>query len=86
MLKISVAPPITTSLAVCQCKMLFHRVFLNESMIIGVLLAADVYRPKYSATSPYIVGTIRNNEKFLWICAGIWAVRFFLTFECSQRM
>ncbi|KAF8193432.1 3-oxo-5-alpha-steroid 4-dehydrogenase-domain-containing protein [Pholiota molesta] len=42
-------------------------------LLSGVLLAADVYRPKYSATSPYIVGTIRNNEKFLWICAGIWA-------------
>ncbi|PPQ95445.1 hypothetical protein CVT26_008464 [Gymnopilus dilepis] len=39
----------------------------------GVLLALDIYRPKYSATSPYIVNTIRDNEHFLWICAGLWA-------------
>ncbi|KAF9483212.1 hypothetical protein BDN70DRAFT_874089 [Pholiota conissans] len=42
-------------------------------LLSGALLAADVYRPKFSATSPYIVGTIRNNEKFLWIGAGVWA-------------
>ncbi|KAJ3513520.1 hypothetical protein NLJ89_g2899 [Agrocybe chaxingu] len=42
-------------------------------ILAGVFLAFDIYRPKYSATSPYIVNTIRNNETFLWICAGIWA-------------
>ncbi|KAF8960058.1 3-oxo-5-alpha-steroid 4-dehydrogenase-domain-containing protein [Flammula alnicola] len=42
-------------------------------ILSGVLLAADVYRPKFSATSPYIVNTIRNNDRFLWICAGLWA-------------
>jgi len=40
----------------------------------GVLLAADMYRAKFSASSPYIVNTIRDNEKFLWICTGVWAV------------
>ncbi|KAF8903689.1 3-oxo-5-alpha-steroid 4-dehydrogenase-domain-containing protein [Gymnopilus junonius] len=39
----------------------------------GVLVALDVYRPKYSATSPFIVNTIRDNERFLWIGAGLWA-------------
>jgi len=39
----------------------------------GVLLAFDMYRAKFSASSPYIVNTIRDNETFLWICAGIWA-------------
>jgi very-long-chain enoyl-CoA reductase len=39
----------------------------------GLFLALDVYRPKYSTNSPYIVNTIRNNERFLWIGAGLWA-------------
>lgn len=39
----------------------------------GLFLALDVYRSKFSATSPYIVGTYRDNEKFLWVSAGIWA-------------
>ncbi|KJA25021.1 hypothetical protein HYPSUDRAFT_37922 [Hypholoma sublateritium FD-334 SS-4] len=42
-------------------------------LLSGVLLAADVYRPKFSATSTYIIGTVRSNDKFLWICAGLWA-------------
>ncbi|KAF5327471.1 hypothetical protein D9619_004640 [Psilocybe cf. subviscida] len=42
-------------------------------ILSGLLLAGDIYRPKFSATSPYIVGTIRNDERFLWIGAGIWA-------------
>lgn len=46
--------------------------------ITGLLLAFDVYRSKFSATSSYITGTFRNNEQFLWVCAGIWAVREFL--------
>ncbi|KAF9532708.1 3-oxo-5-alpha-steroid 4-dehydrogenase-domain-containing protein [Crepidotus variabilis] len=41
-------------------------------ILSGVLLAFDIYRPKYSATSPYILNTIRNDEQFLWICTGIW--------------
>ena len=40
----------------------------------GVFLALDIYRSKFSATSPYIVNTIRDNEQFLWICTGVWAV------------
>ncbi|KDR78648.1 hypothetical protein GALMADRAFT_223906 [Galerina marginata CBS 339.88] len=39
----------------------------------GIFLAVDVYRPKFSANSPYIVNTFRDNELFLWICAGLWA-------------
>jgi very-long-chain enoyl-CoA reductase len=54
----------------------WFNIFRNSAhyhMLAGLLLAGDVYRPKFSATSPYIVSTIRNNERFLWICAGIWA-------------
>ncbi|KAJ3562851.1 hypothetical protein NP233_g9323 [Leucocoprinus birnbaumii] len=42
-------------------------------IISGVLLAFDIYRPKYSATSPFIVDTYRNNQDFLYVAAGIWA-------------
>jgi len=42
-------------------------------ILSGVFLALDIYRSKFSATSPYIVNTIRNNEQFLWICTGVWA-------------
>ncbi|KAF9550179.1 hypothetical protein CPC08DRAFT_715327 [Agrocybe pediades] len=39
----------------------------------GVLFAADIYRPAFSATSPAIVNSIRSNEHFLWACTGLWA-------------
>ena len=47
---------------------------LHYHIFSGLLLALDVYRPKYSATSPYIVNTPRDNESVLWIGAGVWAV------------
>lgn len=49
------------------------RIVEDTNLLEGLLLAGDIYRPKFSATSPYIVGTIRNDERFLWIGAGIWA-------------
>jgi len=42
-------------------------------ILSGVFLALDIYRPKFSATSPYVVNTFRDNEQFLWICTGLWA-------------
>jgi len=39
----------------------------------GLLLALDVYRPVYGATSPYIVGTLRDSQNFLWLCLAIYA-------------
>jgi len=46
---------------------------LHYHIFSGFFLAFDMYRYKYSATSPYVVNTIRDNERFLWIGAGIWA-------------
>ncbi|TFK33464.1 3-oxo-5-alpha-steroid 4-dehydrogenase-domain-containing protein [Crucibulum laeve] len=54
----------------------FRNIFKNSAhyhIFSGLFLAFDVYRPKYSATSPYVVGTYRNNETFLWAAAGVWA-------------
>ncbi|KAG5638546.1 hypothetical protein H0H81_012047 [Sphagnurus paluster] len=54
----------------------FRNVFKNSAhyhILSGLALAYDVYRPKFSVTSTYITGTIRNNENFLWICTAIWA-------------
>ena len=52
----------------------------------GVFLALDIYRSKFSATSPYIVNTIRNNEQFLWICTGVWAVSRLLSLHFSSQL
>ncbi|GLB44856.1 putative 3-oxo-5-alpha-steroid 4-dehydrogenase [Lyophyllum shimeji] len=54
----------------------FRNVFKNSAhyhLLSGLALAYDVYRPKFSATSPYIRGTIRDNKNFLWLCIAIWA-------------
>jgi len=40
-------------------------------LLSGVLLAYDLYRPLRSVS--YIQGTIRDNDTFLLICAGVWA-------------
>ncbi|KAI0784549.1 3-oxo-5-alpha-steroid 4-dehydrogenase-domain-containing protein [Abortiporus biennis] len=39
----------------------------------GLGLAYSVYSPTFSATSPYIRGTIRNSPTFLWSWIAIWA-------------
>ncbi|KAF9042693.1 3-oxo-5-alpha-steroid 4-dehydrogenase-domain-containing protein [Rhodocollybia butyracea] len=41
-------------------------------ILSGVFLAFDLYRPVFSASSMHIKGTIRNDQQFLWICAGLW--------------
>ncbi|KAG6916207.1 hypothetical protein DXG01_007837 [Tephrocybe rancida] len=54
----------------------FRNVFKNSAhyhLLSGLALAYDVYRPKFSTTSSYVSGTIRNDETFLWICTGLWA-------------
>jgi hypothetical protein len=73
------ARPITTSLAVNQFVATKYERY-TKIISIGFFLALDVYRSKFSATSPYIVGTYRDNEKFLWVSAGMWAVRTLSTF------
>ena len=73
------ARPTTTSLAVSQFVATIHEHYA-KIISTGLFLALDVYRSKFSATSPYIVGTYRDNEKFLWVSAGIWAVRTLSTF------
>ncbi|KAF9443432.1 hypothetical protein P691DRAFT_808966 [Macrolepiota fuliginosa MF-IS2] len=51
-------------------------IFRNSAhyhILSGLFLAYDIYRPKYSAASPFIVGTYRNNKDFLYVAAGLWA-------------
>lgn len=59
-----------------------HSLWLFSSghyhILSGLFLAYDIYRPKYSATSPFIIGTYRNNKDFLYVAAGLWAVSVFL--------
>ncbi|KDQ24915.1 hypothetical protein PLEOSDRAFT_1047157 [Pleurotus ostreatus PC15] len=38
----------------------------------GLLLAYDIYRPKYASASNLIVNTYRNNPQFLNACAAVW--------------
>ncbi|KAF9069201.1 3-oxo-5-alpha-steroid 4-dehydrogenase-domain-containing protein [Rhodocollybia butyracea] len=50
-------------------------IFKNSAhyhILSGVFLAFDLYRPVFSASSMHIKGTIRNDQQFLWICAGLW--------------
>jgi len=44
----------------------------------GVALAYDVYRQAFSASSPYIRGTVRDDPRFLWACTSIWFARVVL--------
>ncbi|KAF8629949.1 hypothetical protein AX17_005515 [Amanita inopinata Kibby_2008] len=51
-------------------------IFKNSAhyhLFSGLFLAYDLYRPIFSATSPYVQGTFRDDETFLMICTGIWA-------------
>ncbi|OBZ72423.1 hypothetical protein A0H81_08009 [Grifola frondosa] len=53
----------------------FFNVFRNSAhywLLSGIALAYAVYRPAYSATSPYILGTIHNNPNFLFACGALW--------------
>ncbi|KAF4571072.1 3-oxo-5a-steroid 4- dehydrogenase [Pleurotus pulmonarius] len=38
----------------------------------GLLLAYDIYRPKYASASNFIVNTHRDNPQFLNACAAVW--------------
>ncbi|KAG7091181.1 hypothetical protein E1B28_010233 [Marasmius oreades] len=52
-------------------------IFKNSAhyhILSGVFLACDLYRPGYSATSPYIKGTQKNDETYLWTFASVWAL------------
>ncbi|KAH8818835.1 3-oxo-5-alpha-steroid 4-dehydrogenase-domain-containing protein [Flagelloscypha sp. PMI_526] len=53
----------------------FFNVFKNSfhyHVLSGLFLAADIYRPKFSLTSDYIIGTYRENPQVLQIAAGVW--------------
>ena len=74
---LSVIFPSSTHYHILSGKSLAFSFWFNHFIFLlcsGVFLALDIYRPKFSATSSYIVNTIRDNEQFLWICTGLWAV------------
>ncbi|KAE9407778.1 hypothetical protein BT96DRAFT_971154 [Gymnopus androsaceus JB14] len=53
----------------------FRNIFKNSGhyhILSGVFLAYDLYRPAFSASSPYIKGTIRDDPQILLACAGLW--------------
>ncbi|KAI0034564.1 3-oxo-5-alpha-steroid 4-dehydrogenase-domain-containing protein [Vararia minispora EC-137] len=53
----------------------FRNIFKNSAhyhILSGVLLAGAIYSPTYSATSSYIVNTIRDNPRFLQGCTAFW--------------
>lgn len=53
----------------------FRNVFKNSAhyhLLGGVVLAYAIYSPTYSATSSYIVRTIRDKPTFLRVGAAIW--------------
>jgi len=46
---------------------------LHFYVLGGIVLAFDLYRPVFSATSAHIRGTIRDDQAFLWTCVTLWA-------------
>ena len=40
----------------------------------GLVLAYEIYSPKFAAKAPAIVGTYREDPNWLWAFAGVWAV------------
>ncbi|KAH7884782.1 3-oxo-5-alpha-steroid 4-dehydrogenase-domain-containing protein [Phlebopus sp. FC_14] len=41
-------------------------------LLSGLALALSVYSPNYSAMSPYIRATSRNDPTFIWGCSAVW--------------
>ncbi|EPQ54162.1 hypothetical protein GLOTRDRAFT_78098 [Gloeophyllum trabeum ATCC 11539] len=41
-------------------------------LLSGLALAYAIYSPTYSAASPYIRGTIRDDLRFIWGCTALW--------------
>ncbi|KAL0579617.1 Very-long-chain enoyl-CoA reductase [Marasmius crinis-equi] len=67
----------------------FFNIFKNSGhywVLSGVLLAYDVYRPSYAANGPYIKGTQKDDENYLWIFASIWALFQFLNFSAHWTL
>ncbi|EAU85246.1 hypothetical protein CC1G_10032 [Coprinopsis cinerea okayama7 len=53
----------------------FLFVFRNSAyyhIFYGLFLALDIYRPKYGAGSPAIVGTYRDNQNVLYAATAFW--------------
>jgi very-long-chain enoyl-CoA reductase len=53
----------------------FRNLFKNCAhyyILSGAILAYDVYRPVFSASSSYIRQTIRDDPRFLWVCTTVW--------------
>ncbi|KAN0092682.1 3-oxo-5-alpha-steroid 4-dehydrogenase domain containing protein [Tylopilus felleus] len=54
----------------------FMNIFKNSAhyhLGSGLFLALAIYGPQYSAMSPYIRGTSRNDPVFIWACTAVWA-------------
>ncbi|KAL9714458.1 Very-long-chain enoyl-CoA reductase [Leucoagaricus gongylophorus] len=54
----------------------FFNIFLNSShyhILGGLFLAFDIYHPKFSLNSPYIIDTYHDDKDFLYVAAGLWA-------------
>lgn len=66
-------PPITILEAVCPSS-LIDRSSFTLGTYIGLFLALAIYGPQYSAMSPYIRGTSRNDPVFIWACTAVWIV------------
>ncbi|KAL5485928.1 TSC13 [Sanghuangporus weigelae] len=57
-----------------KATMPFRNIFKNSfhyHVLGGVLLAFDLYRPKYTAFSPAVLGTKRDQLSFLWFWSAL---------------
>ena len=53
---------------------LFYLSSFHYHILGGVLLAFDLYRPKYAAFSPAVLGTKRDQLSFIWFWSAIFVV------------
>lgn len=81
-----IVQPIIILVAVCVSSFIRRSSEVTPTTHIGLFLALALYGPQYSAMSPYIRGTPRNDPTFIWACTAIWAVSSLFFFFMISSM
>ncbi|KAH6909252.1 3-oxo-5-alpha-steroid 4-dehydrogenase-domain-containing protein [Coprinopsis sp. MPI-PUGE-AT-0042] len=67
----------------------FLNVFRNSGyyhLFYGLFLALDVYRPKYAAGSPHVVGTYRDDKNVLMAGIAFWLFAQYSNFHAHMTL
>ncbi|KAI0059252.1 hypothetical protein BV25DRAFT_1860876 [Artomyces pyxidatus] len=55
-------------------------------ILSGLMLAYPIYSPTYSANSPYIKGTVRENPQFLLACTAVFLFAEYSNFSAHMTL